>query len=388
MNITIIGLGYVGIANAILWGSKHRVIGYDISKTKVDMLNNKQFITKRNLLHLLNFKQLNIQATSDLKFALQCAEMIIIAVSTDLNKKTKKLNTQNIEDILSNINVINKNAEVIIRSTVPINFTKTMEEKYPMINITYSPEFLRENSAFDDIIHPSRIIIGVNKKRPKLFLKTLNEIYDLHDNNLFFMSSSEAETVKLYSNSYLAMRVSFFNNLDSFCIDNNLNVKNVINAICSDQRIGNYYNNPSFGYGGYCLPKDTQQLLTQNKNSSLINAIIKSNNERKEKIIEEIFKKEFKTLGFYRLIGKKYSNNFRNSPVIDIINIILKKKKNIKIFYYEPLLNISILKKDVILIRDLEDFKKASELIVTNRITSEIQDVKDKIYTRDVFFID
>lgn len=328
MNICVVGAGYVGFSLSVLLSEKNNVIIYDIDKEKVNMINNNiSPIEDKNIDYYLKNKKLNLKATCDFRVAFKNSKYIIICTPTDFENKTNSFDTSSIEDVIIKIKKINKDAVIIIKSTVPIGYTNAIKNKYNM-KIIFSPEFLREGKALYDNLYPSRIIIGSNKKDGKEFAEILRNSSKKQDVDILYMNSNEAESVKLFSNAYLAMRVAFFNELDTFALDKGYNSKDIINGVSLDPRIGDYYNNPSFGYGGYCLPKDSKQLHSNYRNipENLIGAIINSNNTRKKYIAKYIKNKKFSTVGIYRLTIKSNSDNFRESSVIDIIKELKKVK--------------------------------------------------------------
>ena len=390
MKISIAGLGYVGFSLAILLSQKYEVFAYDIDINKVNSINNKKSFIKEPLLqNFLNKKKLKIIATCNRSFAFKDADFIVIATPTNFNSKTNSFNTKSVESVIEEVVRINKKATIIIRSTVPIGFTESMQIKYNNKKIIFSPEFLRETTSLYDNLYPSRIIVGSKSTEAKKFTNLLvNCCYKKKSQvNQIHMNSSEAEAVKLFSNTYLAMRISFMNELDSFAEANKLSTKKIIEGVCTDQRIGNFYNNPSFGYGGYCLPKDTKQLLRNYKKipNDLIRSVIKSNKTRKKFITNSIMSKKPKTIGIFRLVMKSNSDNFRDSAIIDIINEL--KKKKVKILIHEPFLE-SKRYQNLDVINDINVFIKKSDLIVANRVSNKLKNVKHKLYTRDIYKCD
>ena len=382
--ITVVGTGYVGLSNAMLFALKHEVIALDIDKTRVQLLQQRKSPIQDELIELYLAKDIDFQATLDSTLAYANAEVIIVATPTNYDEQTNYFDTNSIEQVLKDLNHRNSQAIIVIKSTIPVGFTQKMQEQYPNLNIVFSPEFLREGKALLDNLYPSRIVVGdmseVGQKVGALFKSgSLKE-----DVDVLLMNATEAEAVKLFSNTYLAMRVAYFNELDTYCASRGLNSKDIINAVGKDPRIGMHYNNPSFGYGGYCLPKDTKQLLAnyQDVPQTLISAIIQSNTTRKDFIAEQIVKKKPKTVGIYRLVMKAGSDNFRQSAIQGIMKRL--KAKGIRVVVYEPVLQeASFFGSDVI--NDLAEFKQQSDIIIANRIVSDLDDVLKKVFTRDLF---
>jgi len=382
--ITVVGAGYVGMSIGVLLAQKNDVIIYDISEDRVNKINNQESTVKDSDISDYLLKELSLRATTNNVKALKSADFIIIATPTDYVDETNKFDTSSVDSVVNEALKINKDALIIIKSTLPIGHTKSLQSKFNTSRIIFSPEFLREGSALKDNLYPSRIIIGSKCKEAYDFAELLKSCSLKDDVNVIHMQSSEAEAVKLFSNTYLAMRVAFFNELDSFSISNKLCSKDIIEGISLDKRIGNYYNNPSFGYGGYCLPKDTKQLLSQsnNSNDNLMSAIVSSNSSRKAFIFDEIIKLKPTSIGFYRLIMKEGSDNFRSSAVQSILKKIIAT--NIKIYIYEPShKKTKFLNQEII--SDLYEFKNKSDLIIANRNTNELSDVLDKVFSRDIF---
>lgn len=382
--ITVVGTGYVGLSNAMLFALKHEVIALDIDKTRVQLLQQRKSPIQDELIELYLAKDIDFQATLDSTLAYANAEVIIVATPTNYDEQTNYFDTNSIEQVLKDLNHRNSQAIIVIKSTIPVGFTQKMQEQYPNLNIVFSPEFLREGQALLDNLYPSRIVVGdmseVGQKVGALFKSgSLKE-----DVDVLLMNATEAEAVKLFSNTYLAMRVAYFNELDTYCASRGLNSKDIINAVGKDPRIGTHYNNPSFGYGGYCLPKDTKQLLAnyQDVPQTLISAIIQSNTTRKDFIAEQIVKKAPETVGIYRLVMKAGSDNFRQSAIQGIMKRL--KAKGIRVVVYEPVLQeSSFFGSDVI--NDLAEFKQQSDIIIANRIVSDLNDVLEKVFTRDLF---
>lgn len=384
MNITIVGTGYVGLSNAMLFSKEHNVIALDIDDKKIDLLNKKISPIQDDLIQEYLSVAENFQATLLEDTAYVNADVIIIATPTNYDEEKNFFDTSSIEFVLDALMVRQSKAIVVIKSTVPVGFTAKVQAEYGNLNIIFSPEFLREGKALYDNLYPSRIVIGRKdsdgKKIGDLFLRACLK----EDVEVLLLDSTEAEAVKLFSNTYLAMRVAYFNELDSYCAIRHLNTKDIINAVGLDPRIGTHYNNPSFGYGGYCLPKDTKQLLAnyQDVPQNLIEAIISSNRTRKDFIAEQILAQQPKVVGIYRLVMKQGSDNFRKSAIQGIMKRL--KAKGIEVIIYEPCLSeVSFYNSRVI--KDLQEFKKLSDVIIVNRISDDLSDVLDKVYTRDLF---
>ena len=398
MKITVAGIGYVGLSLAVLLSQKNEVIAYDLDQDKINKVNNKVSpIADHQLEIFLSSKDLNLKATNNENDAYGTSKYLIISTPTNYDSKLNKFDTSSVEKIIKNAIEINKNIIIIIKSTLPIGYVESVRIKFNYENIYFSPEFLREGKALYDNLYPSRIVVGDKNKVGKEFSHLLSDCAMKSEIPIpiLLTNPSEAEAIKLFSNSYLAMRVAYFNEIDNYAIKNNLNTKDIIIGTSYDPRIGNYYNNPSFGYGGYCLPKDTKQLL-ENFSSTpnhLIKAIVESNSSRKNFIVEDIIARKPNKIGVYRLIMKSGSDNYRESSIMDIMLHLAKRK--LSILLYEPLIDENDFKKlnessnmKIKLISDFAEFKNKCDLIITNRKSDGLEDIGEKLYTRDIFRID